>query len=690
MTQTTRTTGPYAGSAWEYRRMGFTGVIPVGRGPAQKSPPVAGYTGWAGIDPSGADVQAWVDGREGARNIGWHVPRGYAVVDVDAYHRGAESLAKLEDKVGSVLPRTWTSTARGADSPSRHWMFRAVLPAGRTWRDHPGDGIDMLHVGHRYAVVWPSVNPETGAEYLWYDPEGELYEGIPDPAWFAELPAEWVEELSQPGEPLDGVGATDEATQDALERFRLGTACPRVERHLAKELDRILRVREGAGSLHDPGQLYPLVAYGLEGHAGVREALSRHQAAYVKARVDSRGESEGASDADWWRMVRGAVGKKLHASGGVILTECDCGEDTPEESAAEETDPVDALLARMLTREQLEHIPRPRPLIEGLLDLDSESWIIGAPGGFKSFVALDWACHVATGKTWRGQATVKGPVVYVVAEGAKGIRQRVLAWEATYEARADDLLCLPEPVQVKDGDTDKTGKPSRAWRVLVEACHRLQPVLIVLDTQARITVGLEENSNTSMGVLVEAVRQLKQATGACVLVVHHTGRNGEDARGASALDGAQDTEIRVDRPSGRNERRKLTATISVDKQKDGDESASWPVQLHVVAVGEQETSLALGVWDPFCVPAVNRPDWVEYLTENQRDVTNALLDHADGSGATHAQVMAWIKERRARYELPPMAKTSYHSAVRDLVKQELVVRLGARIVLAEHLDDSTS
>lgn len=693
MTNDNSTTGPYAGAAWEYRRMGFTGIIPLGRGPAQKSPPPATYTGWAGIDPSGADIQAWVDGPQGGRNIGWHIPRGYVGVDVDAYHRGAESLAKLEDKIGRVLPTTWTSTARGPDQPTRHHFFRATLPEGRTWRDHPGDGIDSLHVGHRYAMVWPSINPDCGnATVCWYDPDGVLYEGIPDPAWFTELDADWIEELSQEGTPLEGVGATDAETAGALERFRLGVACPRVERHLTKELDRIVQARNGTGSLHDPGRLYPLVAYGLEGHAGVREALSRHQAAYVKARVDSRGETEGASDADWWRQVRGAVGKKLHATGGVILAGCDCGEDVdPPDRQEAELDPVDVLLGKMLTRDQLEHIPRPRPLIEGLLDLDSESWIIGAPGGFKSFVALDWACHVATGLTWRGQATVQGPVVYVVAEGAKGIRQRVLAWEATYGARADALRCLPEPVQVKDGDTDKTGKPSRAWRVLVEACRRLQPVLIVLDTQARITVGLEENSNTSMGVLVEAVRMLKQATGACVLVVHHTGRNGEDARGASALDGAQDTEIRVDRPEKKADRRKLTAVIAVDKQKDGDESASWPVQLAVVPVGEDgETSLALTPWDPFYTPTADRPDWVANLTENQREVSEALIDHSDETGATLAQVTAWIKERRARHDRPPMARTSRDSAIRDLVRQELVVRVGQRVVLAEFLEESTS
>jgi len=681
--QNSSTSRPYAEMAWAYRRTGFTGVIPLGRGPAQKSPPPTGYTGWAGVDPSGADIQAWVDGREGTRNIGWHIPRGYTAVDVDAYHRGGESLAKLEDKVGHVLPRTWTSTARGAIQPTRHHFFRAVLPEGRTWRDHPGDGIDMLHVGHRYAMVWPSVHPDLGEPVSWYDPDGELYEGIPDPAWFAELTPAWIDELSQEGVPLEGAAVGDAETAAALERFRAAPPCPRVVRHLTKELDRITRAREGEGSLHDPGALYPLVAYGIEGHAGVREALSAHQAAYVKARVDSRGESEGASDADWWRQVRGAVGKKLHETGGIIATSCDCGqtEDVPEQP----TDPVEALLSRMLDRDALDALKPPKPLIRDLLDLDSESWIIGAPGGFKSFVALDWACHVACGMPWRGRPVTQGRVVYVAAEGKKGIPLRVKAWEAMYERRATNVLFLPEPVQVSNG---------LAWSTLVEACRRLQPVLVVLDTQARITVGIDENSNGAMTVLTEAVRRLKEATGACVLVVHHTGRNGEDARGASAIDGAQDTEIRVDRPQKKAERGELRATISVDKQKDGDESASIEVQLHVMALGVDEetgrvlTSLALGQWDPFeTAPPLPEPDWRGKLSENQTEVMEAMQEHSDASGATKADLARWIKERRLHRSNPiGMARTSMDSAVRDLVAKDLLVRVGARVVSAEYVD----
>lgn len=316
--------GPYAAAAWLYRKAGWQGVIPVGRGPAQKSPPPAGYTGWAGIDPSGADVQTWIDGREADWNIGLHIPAGVVVIDVDAYHGGAETLATL-----GTLPSTYTNTARGRHARSRHHFFRAVLAEGRVWRDHPGGndgGIDVLHVGHRYAVVWPSVNPQAdGATYTWYGPDGEPCE-IPFVDELPELPPEWVERLSTDGVPLDGSAAGDAETLDVVHRYRPGPPCPRVVRLLHSELDRIGEALQGRGGLHMPGPLYSLVSYGIEGHAGVGAALSHHQAVYTAARVSSRNESQGFADAEWWRQVRGAVGKKLTATGGAIEQSCACGD----------------------------------------------------------------------------------------------------------------------------------------------------------------------------------------------------------------------------------------------------------------------------------------------------------------------------------------------------------------------------
>jgi hypothetical protein len=369
-----------------------------------------------------------------------------------------------------------------------------------------------------------------------------------------------------------------------------------------------------------------------------------------------------------------------------------------EEPAAPEPDAVDALLAKMLDRDALDSIPEPEPLIGQLLFRDSESWIIGAPGGFKSFVALDWAAHVGAGQSWRGLPVRRGDVVYIAAEGQKGIPQRVRAWEAVYGRRLAGVRFLPEPVQVKGADTDRTGHPAVGWLTLVEACRRIKPVLIVLDTQARITVGLEENSNTAMGVLIEAIRLLKAATGACVLVVHHTGRNGRDARGASALDGAQDTEIRVDRPVEHDERAALHAVISVDKNKDATEELRFEIQLEVQDLGPSVyggriTSLALKPLDLFGSPVrkARRRDAEDNLTNNQAEILEIMRRHSDMVGATTPMIRRWILEaRREQFSdgAREMADGSASTAVNALIEKDLLTRSGvSRVILTERIPE---
>jgi hypothetical protein len=345
------------------------------------------------------------------------------------------------------------------------------------------------------------------------------------------------------------------------------------------------------------------------------------------------------------------------------------------EVRASSDDAVERMMAKLLDRDQLIDLPDPKPLVEDLLDLDSESWIIGASGGFKSFVALDVACHVANGLPWRGKPVQRGEVIYIVAEGAKGIKKRVTAWEKTYEHRAKGLMVLPEPVQVMG---KVKGELSPDWQTLIEVVRRRRPVLVVIDTQARVTVGLNENDNGEMNLFILAVTRMKQAAGSCVLVVHHTGRSGGDARGASAIDAAQDTELKVVRPSGRK-RAELTAEIVLDKQKDDDDRVKVDITMRVVELGLNQhtgkpmSSLALEPWDssPWSSALFKPervPDWKLELTDTMREVLMVMEDHAISDGVTQAEMRTWINERRKQAgNGQQIVKSTVSSAVRELM-----------------------
>ncbi|NHX33349.1 AAA family ATPase, partial [Escherichia coli] len=58
--------------------------------------------------------------------------------------------------------------------------------------------------------------------------------------------------------------------------------------------------------------------------------------------------------------------------------------------------------------------------------------IYGPSGSYKSFLAVSWACHIASGKTWAGKRVADGAVLYVVGEGGIGVPRRIKAWEKVY------------------------------------------------------------------------------------------------------------------------------------------------------------------------------------------------------------------------------------------------------------------
>lgn len=188
-------------------------MLPIGRAPAKKYPPPSAFTGHGKPDPSGADIETWLDGPEAAYNIGLRLPPGVLGLDVDAYpgKRGGDVLAELVAAYGP-LPSTWITTAR-TDGVSGIRLFQVPLSIDGheiNWPGEAGKHIELIQHGHRYAVVWPSINPEAaGATYEWRWSTGGGMTGsvpVPDPAELPWMPEPWVRGLMLP------YARTDKAT----------------------------------------------------------------------------------------------------------------------------------------------------------------------------------------------------------------------------------------------------------------------------------------------------------------------------------------------------------------------------------------------------------------------------------------------------------------------------------------------
>ena len=341
------------------------------------------------------------------------------------------------------------------------------------------------------------------------------------------------------------------------------------------------------------------------------------------------------------------------------------------EAGQEQMSVLERLRSKLVSATELAELPAPEYLIEGLLDMDTESWIIGAPGSFKSFVVLDMAAHIGAGRMWQGRRVRQGRVLYLAAEGARGMTLRTRAWMQHHGTSMEGVTFLPYPVRVQSNDGQ--------WAALVQIAKELAPAFVVVDTQARVTAGLEENSAKDMGIFTDAVSALRRATGACVGVVHHTGRNGGDARGSSAIDGAQDTELKVVRPDNKDGRTAApyVCKLVTDKQKDMAESTEGiPLVLDVVKLGEDpvsgrllsslvvmpegsadavyraaeglsEVDVDTEVWKKIPHPeewTARVPD-VKANAKVKRRILQVLCDHGHMRGLTSSQARRIVKDR---------------------------------------------
>jgi hypothetical protein len=303
------------------------------------------------------------------------------------------------------------------------------------------------------------------------------------------------------------------------------------------------------------------------------------------------------------------------------------------------------LATQLVDATQLDQLPKPEPLIESILYRDSLAWLGGKPGHYKSITALDWSCCIVLDWPWRGNRATPGNVLYVVAEGAHGMHQRRQAWEHVNgrQVPAARLTFLPVAVQLwKGNDT----------AAVAQLAADLDPVLIVLDTQSRVTIGAEENSSRDMGQFVESLDQLRIATGACILTLHHEPRNAEHLRGSSAMEGAATTIIRASLAGS-------IVSLNCTKQKDAPAFAPINAAIETVRLGDSPGMSSVA----YCQDPVAVTD----LTQESEAHVLAVLWQLFGS--TGASATALLKAS----ELP---ERSFYRVRESLVNKGLIVNLG--------------
>jgi RecA/RadA recombinase len=219
-------------------------------------------------------------------------------------------------------------------------------------------------------------------------------------------------------------------------------------------------------------------------------------------------------------------------------------------------------------------------LMKGWIDQDNVSVVFGPPGSGKSFFVLDMAMHVALGRDYHGVCKVKqAPVIYCPLEGARGVRQRLLAFSERYglaDSNVPFYVCSSSFTLFDDAGVEALSELIR--KVAEDA--EVAPGLIIIDTLARVMTPGNENAAEDMSMLANNVEKVKDVfKGSHVCLVHHSGKDkSRGARGSNALLGAVDTELSIESEGG-------IRTVTATKQKDMEPGKPINFKLEPVVLG---------------------------------------------------------------------------------------------------------
>ncbi|MGV7184679.1 AAA family ATPase [Xanthomonas axonopodis] len=490
--------------------------------------------------------------RRDGLNLGVRLPADVVVVDVDPrnFPAGRDSLAELAAAFDLPLASAPHVLTGNRTHPGHHFYFHK--PAGIVLLESLDgfEGVELKSLG-RQVVAAGSVHP-TGGLYRWA-PDSPPLPDMPD------LPVRLVEKARRPDRPKTQATGAGELTPEQL----------------AKTLEQLDPCDFGENQ-HDRWRDLMMACHFATNGEGRQEFID-----WCMGDDDYRGQE--------WKV--GRRWDSLHADRDEAVTTAtlqmflsEVGGGIAPPDAADDFDVWDEVEPaeersrwNFLSLDDVESLPPPRWLVPGVLTEGSLAAIYGAPESGKSFLAVDISMAIAGGIDWHGRPVDRGGVLYIAAEGAPGLGKRFRAWklDRCAQGRRFDLHLMRDDLNLaaeKDGGV-------RAFAQAV--ADELGPLrLIVIDTLNQTAAGADENSAKDMGRYIASMKLLRNATGAAVVVVHHSGKDlGKGMRGSSALLGAMDTTVEVERATdGRS------IKVAVKKQKDAERGS--PMRFNLEKVGD--------------------------------------------------------------------------------------------------------
>lgn len=210
--------------------------------------------------------------------------------------------------------------------------------------------------------------------------------------------------------------------------------------------------------------------------------------------------------------------------------------------------------------------------LKGLLSPGEMSTFYGPPGCGKSFFVVHLTRAIAQGRAVLQRRVKATNVLFMALEGATGFENRLKA-QIELHGETEGFGYIAQPVNL-------FGDP-KAKDDVIEAVRVMQAGILVIDTLNRAMTGGSENDPKDMSQFIANLDAIRLATGAHILVVHHSGKDvTRGLRGHSALEGAVDVSVEVAKDPDSKLR-----TATVRKAKDDSDGDKFSFTLDVKELG---------------------------------------------------------------------------------------------------------
>jgi len=313
-------------------------------------------------------------------------------------------------------------------------------------------------------------------------------------------------------------------------------------------------------------------------------------------------------------------------------------------------------------------------VVDDYIEADSLAQVFGDPGGGKSFVAIDLACCVATGKPWHGHDVKQGSVFYIAGEGHNGLARRLKAWQIGNGTSLAGVPLYKSHRAAQLYDATEAAVVAESIKQLSAEANCI-PSMIVIDTLAR-NHGGDENSTQDMNAFIQHLDvYLRQPWKCCVMVVHHSGVADKDrSRGSTALKGALDAEYKCQLDSG-------TKTIAFESKKMKDAEMPNPKNFQITQVDLPiNNKNGMPVKGAYLTAVdisglVSQVQKKTYLSPNQKQVMECLVMLEVSLHQNHQLRPVGYDEWRDSAKEHGVKNNRFWEVVKSMINKEMVIEV---------------